>query len=112
MTFAGMTIDGHSGSAVQVSGTTVSSGYFSTLGIPLLRGRLFANADREGAPGVVLVNQLFVRRYLPNEEDLGRRIEDPNRKNAWPTTMDVVADVRPYPAIHSSPSSCARRAIP
>ena len=103
MTFTGMTIDGHPGSAIQVSGTTVSPGYFGTLGIPLLRGRLFTSADREGAPGVVLVNQSFVRRYLPNEPDLGQRIEDPNHKNAWMTIIGVVADVRPYPDEEATP---------
>jgi len=48
-------------------------GYIETLGVSLVRGRDLRWADAQSAPRVVLVNEAFVRRYLPGEP-LGRRI--------------------------------------
>ena len=50
----------------------VAPGYFSLLGIPLLRGRDFTAADRSGAPPVVIVNATLARRLWPGSEPLGR----------------------------------------
>ena len=46
--------------------TTTTSGrrYFTTMGIPLLRGRTFTAADRAGAPKVAVVNEAFVRQFF------------------------------------------------
>lgn len=52
----------------------VGPGYFETLGVPLLRGRGLEEADREGAPGAVVVNEAFARRFWPDGDALGRRI--------------------------------------
>jgi len=50
-------------------------GYFETLGIPLLQGRTFTNADNNPkAPFVALVNQAFVKKYFPGENPIGRHI--------------------------------------
>ena len=43
----------------------ITPGYIRTLGMRLLRGRDFTEADLLGAPGVVLVNESFVRRFFP-----------------------------------------------
>ncbi|HET7785273.1 MAG TPA: ABC transporter permease [Myxococcales bacterium] len=51
-----------------------SPGYLQTLGIPLLRGRDIAPSDTARTPGVVLVNEAFVRKYLGGEGGVGRRI--------------------------------------
>jgi len=54
----------------------VLPGYMETMGIPLLAGRAIADADvREGAPPVMLINELMARRYWRNESALGARIE-------------------------------------
>jgi putative ABC transport system permease protein len=50
-------------------------GYLETLGIPLLRGRDLQWTDVPSAPHIVLVNEAFVRRFFPNGEPLGRRID-------------------------------------
>jgi predicted permease len=59
---------------VNVSRLTVSPGYFKTLGIPVKAGRDFAALDRPGSQCVVMVNEDFVRRNLPTESALGRRV--------------------------------------
>jgi putative ABC transport system permease protein len=53
----------------------VSSGYFHALGIPLLAGRTFTDADdRRTGPPVVVVNEAFAHRYFPGESALGHQI--------------------------------------
>ena len=52
----------------------VSSDYFEALGIPLLRGRAFSEADRGSAPLVVIVNQAFADQFFPGQEALGKNI--------------------------------------
>ncbi len=47
--------------------------YFSTLGLPLVRGRVFTEADREGAPRVVIVNQTLAARLWPGQDPIGKR---------------------------------------
>jgi predicted permease len=52
----------------------VTPGYFRALGIPLVRGRAFTDADRPPAPLVVIVNQAFARKYWPNEDVIGKTL--------------------------------------
>ena len=53
----------------------VSPTYFDLLGIPIEQGRGFRNADlANNAPGVVMVNRAFARRFLSGREVLGRGI--------------------------------------
>lgn len=59
----------------------ISAGYFATMRIPLLQGRFFNDRDREGAPQVAIVNEALARRYFPNEDPIGKRIDF-----GWETT--------------------------
>jgi putative ABC transport system permease protein len=52
----------------------VSHGYFRTMGITLKQGRFFTERDDENGPPVSIVNETFVKQYLPKEEPLGQRI--------------------------------------
>jgi predicted permease len=52
-----------------------SEGYFETMGIPLVRGRLFEATDDAEAPHVALVSQGLVREKWPNEDPLGKLIQ-------------------------------------
>lgn len=49
-------------------------GWFETMGIPLRRGRDFQTGDRVGGRPVAIVNEAFVRQYLPGEEPIGQRV--------------------------------------
>jgi predicted permease len=53
---------------------TVNESYFSTMGIPILLGRGFEPTDTDGAPGVAVVNETFVRNYLEGRSPLGERL--------------------------------------
>jgi putative ABC transport system permease protein len=71
----------------------VSAGYFETLGIPLLRGRVLTENDRDGQPQVAVVNQAFVRQLLPGVDPIGRRVRlGPG--NPWMSIVGVVNDIR------------------
>src|SRR5439155_9783103 len=54
--------------------TYVTPGYFETLRIPLIRGRVFTDADVAAAAPVIVVNQAFVQRNSPDQDPIGRQI--------------------------------------
>jgi len=76
---------------------TVSTGHFETLRIPLLRGRYFDSRDAGEAEQVVIVDQVMVDRYFPNEDPIGRQIfrgdREPTPQNVR-TIVGVVAPVK------------------
>jgi putative ABC transport system permease protein len=51
-----------------------SHDYFRTMGITLDKGRFFTERDNENGPPVAVVNETFVKQYLPREEPLGQRL--------------------------------------
>ncbi len=75
---------------------TVMPGYFRTMGIPLIAGRDFTPADNDRtAPVRFIVNQAFVRKYLPNEDPLSTRINSlMDRENPFGEIVGVVGDVK------------------
>jgi putative ABC transport system permease protein len=52
----------------------ISPAWFKTMRVPLQAGREFTDADKAGAPNVVIVNQALARRYWPNENPIGKHI--------------------------------------
>lgn len=50
----------------------VSPGFFETVGEPVIRGRAFTDADTATSQMVAVVNQSFVKKFLPNEDPIGR----------------------------------------
>lgn len=52
----------------------VTGNYFQAQGIPMIRGRAFADADRDGAPLVVIVDQSLAERYWPGQDPIGKRL--------------------------------------
>jgi predicted permease len=57
-----------------VGRAAVSANYFSVLGVPLLRGRVFGAGDGASSEPVAIVNQALAREYFPTGEAVGQRI--------------------------------------
>ncbi len=72
-----------------------SAGYFSLMRIPLLEGRLFNDsADNAATPPHIIVNQAWVKRYLPGEDPIGKRIRFTNSpKQPFREIVGVVGDI-------------------
>jgi putative ABC transport system permease protein len=68
-------------------------GYFDAMSIPLIMGREFADRDHDQAPRVVVVNRLFVDRFLGGEAPLGKRVRF-LRSTEWMEIVGVVGQVR------------------
>jgi putative ABC transport system permease protein len=74
--------------------SSVSTDYFRTIGMHLVKGRLFAEADNEKSSLVVIISESMARRYWPNEEPLGKRLgRDPD---SWREVVGVVKDVKHF----------------
>jgi putative ABC transport system permease protein len=80
----------------EVNFNAAASGYFGTVGIPLLQGRDFEPRDAKDSPAVAIVSQSFVRRYLAGEDAIGKHIRErsPKQQGLWATIVGVVGDVR------------------
>jgi len=89
----GVRLDSAAGPYGGAGGQVVSLGYFETLGVPLLRGRLFTPEDHLGHPRVVIVNQEFARRFLPGADPIGHRLQN-GGSAPWMTVIGVVNDIR------------------
>ena len=74
--------------------TSVSSGFFETLSIPLLEGRLFTEADRDDRTRVAVVNRAVAERFWPGESALGKRLRVNREESDWLEVVGVVDDVR------------------
>jgi len=80
----------------------VSSNYFRTMGIAMVRGREFSDQDAMGAPQVVIVNDEFVRRYFASEDPIGKQIFVWNDK---PSTIVGVAHSVRQVSLEQAPRS-------
>ena len=77
----------------------VAPGYFELMRIQLLQGRDFAESDDEHAPSAVIVNETFIRRFLPGQNPIGRQIRGWGRPL---TIVGVVKDIK-YRTLGESP---------
>jgi predicted permease len=68
----------------------VTPGYFSALGIPIVRGRAFTENDRAPGASSMMLSQTFAQRLFPNGDAVGKRIKTVE----WATVVGVAADVR------------------
>jgi putative ABC transport system permease protein len=73
----------------------VTAGYFHTLGVRLLRGRLFDERDQADAPLTTVLSETAARKYWPNEDPVGKRFTM-NFSNWLPQyeIIGVVADIK------------------
>jgi predicted permease len=74
-------------------------GYFETMGIPLLKGRMFTAQDDERAPQVALISESAARKFFPNEDPIGRKIRlgwgrGKDKPNVGGEVIGIVGNVR------------------
>ena len=112
---AGLTPPANAGDRWRADLTVVTPGYFAALGIPLLRGRSFTDADRWNDaqlqaetiadPGVAIVNRAFAAQYFPGQDPVGRTVvvADAETFGSLRTIVGVVADVRGH-AVADAPA--------
>jgi putative ABC transport system permease protein len=76
--------------------SSVSTDYFSTLGIPRHSGREFTRRDDSDAPPVVIIDDVLAGRYWPGEDPIGRRMKFGNfdSPNPWMEVVGVVGNVK------------------
>jgi predicted permease len=72
----------------EVNRADVSTGYFATMGIPIIEGRPFVDTDDGQAPPVMMVDQTAAAHFWPGEDPLGRRLR------MWDTLYTVVGVVK------------------
>jgi putative ABC transport system permease protein len=83
----------------------ISPDYFQTMGIPLLKGRPFTEADKEQSAAVVVINETMARRFWPNENPIGKRVKQgwPEQETPWREVVGVVGDVKLDGVIEKTP---------
>ncbi|MFL6207315.1 MAG: ABC transporter permease [Pyrinomonadaceae bacterium] len=86
--------------------SSVALNYFQTLSIPLLRGRDFDAHDAEGAPGVVIINETFAKRYFPNQDPLGQRVSLSGTQGPWLEVVGLARDSK-YITLGETPAPFA-----
>jgi predicted permease len=92
----GIAVQGHPSNMMgEDSGASwdrVSAGYLQALGIPVIRGRRFTEADNENTAPVAIVNETFVKHFFPNEDPLEKHfgLDDP----AFAGTFRIIGVVR------------------
>jgi putative ABC transport system permease protein len=81
--------------------------YFRAMGIPVLQGRGFTDADTEGRLPVAIVNEELVRETWPGQNPIGKRLKMYGDEYPWLTVIGVAGNVRTqglnigfYPEIH------------
>jgi len=74
----------------------VSPDYFQAMGIPLLRGRLFTERDRQGTPLVAVINETMAERFFPEDEPIGQRIQLTQGSRTFSEIVGIVGDVKQY----------------
>jgi len=75
---------------------SVTPGYFSAIGIPLIRGRDFTERDKEGAPPVAIIDEQLTRKAFGDENPLGKRIRFGaiTDRTPWIEIVGVVGHIR------------------
>jgi putative ABC transport system permease protein len=101
----------------------VGGDYFSTLKVPLLRGRTFNERDTKDSPRVIIIDQAMAEQYFPGEDPIGKRLGvDPgNDEEGWVMSeiVGVVARMRfhavdemaPLPLIYCSLGQAQRTSL-
>jgi putative ABC transport system permease protein len=95
-----LTVEGYpvlsTGQAPEVNHCVVTPNYFRAMGIPILMGRDFTDADARDSMKVTIIDELLARQYWPNENPLGKRVRfgPPEDNEPWHTIVGVVGAVK------------------
>jgi predicted permease len=74
----------------------VSADYFQTMGIELIKGRLFTAQDTRGSQRVIVINEVLARQRFPNEDPLGKRLKQPSPDSPSYEIVGIVRHVEHY----------------
>ncbi len=74
---------------VPTSGVWADDGFFDTMGIPVLKGRSFVQADLGHAPAVAIVNEVLARHDWPNENPVGKQLRIGGEKGQFVEVVGV-----------------------
>jgi putative ABC transport system permease protein len=87
-------------SGVSVLFNIVSEDFFTTLGVPLLKGRAFTDGDRNDTAPVAVIDQTMAERFWPGQDPIGQRItigeQGADSVNIYRTVVGVAKNVRHY----------------
>ena len=87
-------------SGVSVLFNIVSEDFFTTLGVPLLKGRAFTDGDRNDTAPVAVIDQTMAERFWPGQDPIGQRItigeQGADSANIYRTVVGVAKNVRHY----------------
>lgn len=89
--------------APSVEGRAVSANYFRTLGIPLLRGREFTEADAAAGRHVAVINQVMASQFWPGADPIGQRLVSPYHPENVSEIVGVVGNVKDFALDAQSP---------
>ena len=84
------------GEGISTNYYAVSPDYFRAMGIPLIKGRYFSDADSRDSAHVAIINQAMARRVFPDQDPIGQRINVTNGDDTFREIVGVVADVKHY----------------
>ena len=81
------------GDYVMAGFRAVTPSYLSALGVPLIRGRLLSESDRQGSPPVVVVNESMARTFFPDRDAIGERVQLGTEPSPDAPVMEIVGIV-------------------
>lgn len=80
----------------EVMFNTVMPNYFETIGIPLVKGRLFGNEDQVNTTPVVVISQTMATRFWPNQDPLGKQVKFAGDDSPTASVIGVVGDAKHF----------------
>ena len=79
----------------------ITPGYFKTMGIDIVKGRDFTDADRNGALEVAIISEQFAKKMFPGKDPLGQRVGGPEGR--WRTIVGIAEETRLFQMVGENP---------
>jgi len=105
--YPGFIIEGRPGPDNRGAGLryTVSPDYFQTMGIELIKGRLFTTEDTRDSPQVIVIDEALAQRHFPNEDPIGKRLKQSLPNSPSYEIVGIVRHVEHYRLDGQSPDA-------